>query len=75
MNEGEGIVVHCMGGTGRTGTVIGCVLRDLGYSADEIISYLNELNKERHFSKKPKEERPRKVWPESAWQGEIIKRY
>jgi protein-tyrosine phosphatase len=75
IDEREGVVVHCVGGTGRTGTVIGCVLRDLGYSADEVINYLNELNKERHFSRRPKMERPKKVWPESAWQGELIKRY
>ncbi|HEX9869394.1 MAG TPA: hypothetical protein VGC99_12535, partial [Candidatus Tectomicrobia bacterium] len=26
LQAGDGVVVHCAGGTGRTGTVIGCVL-------------------------------------------------
>jgi len=26
LDNGEGVAVHCVGGTGRTGTVIGCVL-------------------------------------------------
>lgn len=65
MFEGEDEVVHCVGGTGRTGAVIGCVLEDLGFSADEIINYLNNLNKERHFSKWPEVKRHNTVWPES----------
>ena len=65
MDDGEGIVVHCVGGIGRTGTVIGCVLRDLGFSADEVINYLDDLNKERGFG----------GWPETEWQGEMIRRY
>jgi protein-tyrosine phosphatase len=65
MEDGEGIVVHCVGGIGRTGTVIGCVLRDLGFSADEVINYLDDLNKERGFG----------GWPETEWQEEMIRRY
>lgn len=65
MDEGEGVVVHCVGGIGRTGTVLGCVLRDLGFSADEVINYLNEINQERGFG----------GWPETKWQGERIRRY
>ena len=65
MDEGEGIVVHCVGGIGRTGTVLGCVLRDIGFSADEVIRYLDDLNVERGFG----------GWPETEWQGEMIRRY
>ena len=65
MDEGEGIVIHCVGGIGRTGTVLGCVLRDIGFSADEAINYLDELNKERGFG----------GWPETEWQGEMVRKY
>jgi protein-tyrosine phosphatase len=39
-----GVVVHCEGGTGRTGTVIGCVLKGLGYNSSTILLYLDQLN-------------------------------
>jgi hypothetical protein len=32
--KGEGVLVHCCGGKGRTGTVLALVLIDLGRSAD-----------------------------------------
>lgn len=32
-----------MGGIGRTGTVLGCVLRDLGFSTDEVINYMDKM--------------------------------
>lgn len=41
MDGGKGFVVHCMGGIGRTGTIIGCVLKNPGFSADEVINYLD----------------------------------
>lgn len=65
MDAGKGIVVHCMGGIGRTGTVIGCVLRDLGFSAEEVVNYLDEINKLRGF----------RGWPETEWQAEMVRKY
>jgi len=65
IDEGEGIVVHCVGGIGRTGTVLGCVLRDLGFSAGEVINYLDKINELRGFG----------GWPETEWQGEMVRRY
>jgi hypothetical protein len=62
LQAGQGVVVHCAGGTGRTGTVIGCVLRRLGYNAAEVVSYLDALHKARG----------RRGWPESPWQKTVV---
>ncbi len=58
----QGVVVHCVGGRGRSGTVLGCCLRELGFGADEIIEYLDRLHKARS---KP-------GWPESLWQSSVV---
>ena len=63
--QGQGVVVHCVGGTGRTGTVLGCVLRSLGYPSGEVIAYLNELNLSRG----------KRGWPESPWQARMVERF
>lgn len=61
----EGVVVHCVGGTGRTGTVLGCTLRTLGLAASEVLAYLDELNKARGQA----------GWPEAAWQADLVERF
>jgi hypothetical protein len=58
----HGVILHCMGGRGRTGTVLGCVLRDLGVPAAEVIAYLDNLHKARG----------REGWPESPWQQQVV---
>ncbi len=64
LEQGEGVIVHCAGGRGRTGTVIGSVLVKMGYSPTGVISYLNELHSARG-----------KVgWPESKWQSAVVER-
>lgn len=60
----EGVLVHCMGGTGRTGTVIGCALRLLGVSTGEVLAYLDALH----------QARGKTGWPESPWQAEVVER-
>ncbi|MDD5264666.1 MAG: tyrosine-protein phosphatase [Candidatus Bipolaricaulis sp.] len=62
LEHGEGVLVHCVGGTGRTGTVIGVILRRLGYSAREVVDYLDAVHKARRKS----------GWPESVWQSNIL---
>jgi hypothetical protein len=56
--SGDGVVVHCVGGTGRTGTVLACALRRLGHPVDEAIDAVQA-------------HRPR--WPESPWQEEVVR--
>jgi protein-tyrosine phosphatase len=60
LQKKEGVVVHCVGGTGRTGTVLGCILRRLGYAGPDIVGYLDRLNREG---------RSRHGWPEAKWQA------
>lgn len=40
LDAGEGIYVHCWGGVGRTGTVVGCLLREQGYTGTEALALL-----------------------------------
>jgi hypothetical protein len=65
LQRGEGVVVHCAGGTGRSGTVIGCVLRVLGVSPPTVVAYLDKLHKARG----------RCGWPESPWQSAVVERF
>jgi Tyrosine phosphatase family len=53
-----GVVVHCVGGAGRTGTVVACALRLLGRSPDEAVATVQA-------------HRPR--WPESPWQEQLVR--
>ena len=59
---GEGVVVHCLGGIGRTGTVLGCILQELGFSATEVIGYLSSIQQDRGC----------KGWIESEWQEQVV---
>ncbi len=38
-----GVYVHCWGGVGRTGTVVGCLLADQGLDAEEALTRLGAL--------------------------------
>lgn len=59
-----GVVVHCLGGTGRTGTVLGGVLVTLGVPLATVTAYLREVNQTREG----------RTWPESPWQHEVLVR-
>jgi hypothetical protein len=59
---GLGTVVHCVGGRGRTGTVLGCALRELGFGASEAVAFLDRVHRARG---KP-------GWPESIWQSTLV---
>jgi hypothetical protein len=61
LSRGEGVVVHCAGGTGRTGTVIGATLAVLGVPVSEAIRHLQLVHEARGRS-----------WPESSWQQDVL---
>jgi protein-tyrosine phosphatase len=61
----RGVVVHCWGGRGRTGTVLGCALRELGHDGEAVVAYLNRV----HVA------RGEEGWPESSWQGDLVRRW
>lgn len=63
LRKGEGVIVHCVGGRGRTGTVLGVVLVQLGYQPEEVITALDRFHKGQG---KP-------GWPESPWQSKVVK--
>jgi hypothetical protein len=65
LRSGQGVVIHCCGGRGRTGTVIGCVLRALDFSTSTILTHLDSLHKYRDKA----------GWPESTWQSELVARF
>ncbi len=60
-----GVYVHCWGGVGRTGTVIGCLLSDQGLKYDQVIERLSVLRRETHKAGRP--------IPETAAQHEVIR--
>jgi len=64
--QGKGVVVHCVAGTGRTGTVIACTLRALGLPLPDVLDYMEQLNTARG---KPA------GWPESEWQLQQVRKW
>jgi hypothetical protein len=63
LERGIGVAVHCMGGRGRTGTVLGVVLVRLGHDPRAVIEYLHRLAVGRG----------RRGWPESQWQAAVVR--
>jgi protein-tyrosine phosphatase len=60
---GEGVAVHCRGGRGRAGTVLGCALVLLGHEPDAVVAYLDRIHTIRGKG----------GWPESAWQADAVR--
>jgi hypothetical protein len=65
LKAGHGTVVHCVGGRGRSGTVLGCALRELGMASTDVIEFLDRVHKARGKS----------GWPESPWQSSLVTRW
>jgi hypothetical protein len=65
----RGVVVHCQGGTGRTGTVIACTLRAMGVPKDTLLRYMDSINQSRN------KYHGWRGWPESTWQRQQVDRF
>jgi hypothetical protein len=63
LDDGLGVIVHCAGGTGRSGTVVGAVLVSLGGAPDTVTAWLDAV----HIL------RGRPGWPESPWQTDALR--
>jgi len=63
ITAGDGVAVHCRGGRGRAGTVLGCALAKLGHEPDAIVAYLDRIHRIRGKG----------GWPESEWQADAVR--
>ncbi len=63
LERGIGVAVHCMGGRGRTGTVVGVALVTFGHDPDAVVEYLDRVARGRG----------RRGWPESPWQAAVVR--
>jgi hypothetical protein len=63
MQAGEGVVVHCHAGRGRTGTVIGCALVRLGHDPETVVDWLHRVQRTRG----------KRGWPEQPWQAQVVR--
>jgi hypothetical protein len=62
LNRGVGAVVHCAGGRGRTGTVLGAIAVQAGIAPQVAAEWLDVVHKLRG----------RPGWPESPWQRHVL---
>jgi protein-tyrosine phosphatase len=62
LEAGEGVVVHCHAGRGRTGTVIGSALVMLGHDPATVVDWLNRVQRTRG----------KRGWPEQPWQADVV---
>ena len=42
LRQGQSICIHCRAGIGRTGTVAGCILRELGFTSDKAVALIGK---------------------------------
>lgn len=68
LNGGGSVYLHCWGGVGRTGTIVGCWLGRHGYTGEAALMRLAELWAEN----------PKSHWrdsPENPWQVDYVRNW
>lgn len=63
LTAGDGVAVHCRGGRGRAGTVLGCALVMLGHEPDAVVHHLDRIHTIRGKG----------GWPENPWQADTVR--
>lgn len=63
VRRGEGVAVHCRGGRGRVGTVLGVALVRLGHAPNDVVTWFDRLHRTRGKG----------GWPESPWQADAVR--
>ena len=69
---GDPVYVHCYGGIGRTGTVVGCWLIEQGAAGDDPIATIAELRANIRF-RRPSPETREQVAFVRGWPGPRLK--
>jgi protein tyrosine/serine phosphatase len=63
LSTGDGVLVHCHAGRGRTGTVVGGVLVRLGHDPEDVVAWLHRVQRARS----------KRGWPENPWQADAVR--
>ncbi len=68
IDQGKPVYAHCLGGLGRTGTVVGCwLIRHGKTNVDDVFSVIRELRKNDPAWFYPSPENERQRWMVKAW--------
>lgn len=70
IKQGKPVYVHCWGGKGRTGTVVGCWLMRHGKAtAENVLSAIQDLRKNDPTGFEPSPENERQRWMVRSWKA------